>query len=104
MPFMVIATGRSVSQQSRQSTSPLTSGAASYWVGTMVILLMSTEFSVHTAWRTGVLAVAMPIFLPSRSFGVFTGFFASEAMAKGFFCMATAMILNFAPSATAAAV
>ena len=46
----------------------------------------------------------MPIFLPARSVGVLTGFLASEAMAKGFFCIATAMILNGAPSATAAAV
>ena len=65
---------------------------------------MSMSFSVQSACRTGVFAVAMPIRLAGRSAGVRTGLPGRDAMTKGFFCIATPMILKGAPWATAAAV
>jgi hypothetical protein len=38
------------------------------------IALTSTPFSVQSAWRTGMLASAIPSRLPARSAGTFTGF------------------------------
>ena len=65
---------------------------------------MSTSLRVHSVSSTGVLAVAMPMRMPAMSAGSFTGRSGSEAITKGFFCIATPMMRNGAPSATAAAV
>jgi hypothetical protein len=103
-PAMAMATGRSVSQHRRQSTSPARRGWGEYWVGMISMALMSTSLSVQSAWRTGMLASGMPMRLPAMSAGSLTGLAGSEAMTKGFFCIATQRILKGAPCSTAAAV